>query len=109
LGARHRKRNDQSVYAPRANTEQLFIHNALERYINEVTPTKSPTTQVSERQRARHLQTIFDKYSLAVLNTDIIFDYRDKRLKEGESNNTVRLELALLGHLYTTAIKDSAY
>jgi len=40
------------------------------------------------------------------LNTDIICDYRDKRLKEGKSNNTVRLELALLGHLYTTAIKE---
>lgn len=40
------------------------------------------------------------------MNTDIICDYRDKRLKEGKSNNTVRLELALLGHLYTIAIKE---
>jgi len=96
----------RGVFAPRANTEQLSIHNALERYINKVTPTKSPTTQVSEGQRARHLQTIFSKSSLAVLNTDIICDYRDKRLKEGKSNNTVRLELALLGHLYTTLSKN---
>lgn len=96
----------RGVYAPRASSEKLSVHNALERYANEVTPTKSPTTQVSERQRAKHLQTVFGKYSLAVLNTDIICDYRDKRLKEGKSNNTVRLELALLGHLYTTAIKE---
>jgi len=96
----------RGVYAPRANIERLSVRNALERYISEVTPTKSPTTQTSEIQRARHLQGVFGKYSLAVLNTDIICDYRDKRLKEGKSNNTVRLELALLGHLYTTAIKE---
>lgn len=96
----------RGIYAPRANSEKTSMLNALERYINEVTPTKSPTTQASERQRAKHLQTVFGKYSLAVLNTDIICDYRDKRLKGGKSNNTARLELALLGHLYTTAIKE---
>jgi len=96
----------RGVVALRVNSEKLSVHNALERYINEVTPTKSPTTQASERQRAKHLQTVFGKYSLAVLNADIICDYRDKRIKDGKSNNTVRLELALLGHLYTTAIKE---
>jgi len=96
----------RGVYAPRASSEKLSVHNALERYVSEVTPTKSPTTQASERQRAKHLQTAFGKYSLAVLNTDIICDYRDKRLKEGKSNNTIRLELALLGHLYTMRSKS---
>jgi integrase len=32
--------------------------------------------------------------------------YRDARLNSGKANNTVRLELALLGHLYSTAIKE---
>lgn len=32
--------------------------------------------------------------------------FRDHRLAEGKSNNTVRLELALLSHLYNTAIRE---
>jgi len=43
---------------------------------------------------------------LAALNADIIAKYRDGRLEEGKSNNTVRLELALLSHLFTTAIRE---
>jgi len=57
----------RGVYASRANIEQLSVRNVLERSISEVTPTKSPTTQTSEIQRAKHLQGVFGKYSLAVL------------------------------------------
>jgi len=35
----------RGVFAPRVNSENLSVRNALERYINEVTPTKSPTTK----------------------------------------------------------------
>jgi hypothetical protein len=37
---------------------------------------------------------------------DDIATCRDDRLEEGRSGSTVGLELALLGHLYTTAIKE---
>lgn len=40
------------------------------------------------------------------MNTDKIASYRDKRLEEGKSADTVRLELATLSHLYSTAIKE---
>ncbi len=36
----------------------------------------------------------------------MVAGYRDLRLNAGKSSNTVRLELALLGHLYTTAIRE---
>lgn len=36
----------------------------------------------------------------------MIAEYRDKRLEEGKKPNTVRLELALLGHLFTVAIQE---
>jgi hypothetical protein len=49
---------------------------------------------------------------MAALSAEIIAGYRDKRLNEPSrggtiSNNTVRLELALLSHLYTVAIQES--
>lgn len=87
---------------PRANIEKLSVSNALERFTSEVTPTKSPTTQTSEIQRARHLKGFFDKYSLAVLNTDIICDYRDKRQKQQHSP----IRTSFIGHRYITAIKE---
>jgi integrase len=48
---------------------------------------------------------------MAALSAEIIAGYRDKRLNEPSrggtiSNNTVRLELALLSHLYTVAIQE---
>lgn len=43
---------------------------------------------------------------MASLTADKIAAFRDKRLKDGKSNNTVRLDLALLSHLYNTAIRE---
>ena len=45
-------------------------------------------------------------YSLAAITPDLVAQYRDQRLESGMSNNTVRLELALLSHLFTIAIKE---
>ena len=46
------------------------------------------------------------QYSLAALSSKLIAEFRDSRLAEGKANNTVRLEIALLSHMYTIAIKE---
>ncbi|MGH1429372.1 MAG: tyrosine-type recombinase/integrase [Arenicella sp.] len=84
----------------------MTISSAIERYLKEVTPTKKASTQQRETGRSKQLDSELGKYSLAALNTEIIANYRDDRLAEGKSNNTVRLELALLSHIYTTAIQE---
>ena len=43
---------------------------------------------------------------MAALSPDLIANYRDERLSEGKSPDTVRIELALLSHLYTIAIRE---
>lgn len=96
----------RGLYLPRTQSEKLTLHKAIDRYLAEVTPTKAAGTQTPEYYRAKQVQTVLGKYSLAALNTDTICDYRDKRLKDGKSNNTVRLELAFLGHLYTVVIQE---
>ncbi len=78
----------------------------MSRYLGEITPGKKESTQRAELYRAEQLIAEFGRYSLASLTPDVITRYRDKRLKSGKSKSTVRLELALLGHLYSTAIKD---
>lgn len=102
----------RGVYIQRSGSERMTLEKALERYLREVTPTKKPTTQKAEATKAKQLIKHLGKYSLAALSADIIATYRDTRLtsiskrKKPTSNNTVRLELALLSHVFTVAIQE---
>ncbi|MDB5852999.1 MAG: site-specific recombinase, phage integrase family [Herminiimonas sp.] len=84
---------------------KLTLRDALERYGLEVSPTKKGCAQEVGRIRA------WQKNPLAVLplsrlrGADLA-SYRDRRLSSGISGNTLRLEFALLSHLYEVARKD---
>ena len=92
----------RGVYIQHSGSERLTLEKALQRYLREITPTKKPTTQRAESTKAQQLISELGKYSLAALSAEVIADYRDKRLStlstrgQPTSNNTVRLELALL-------------
>ncbi|QAU35140.1 site-specific integrase [Janthinobacterium sp. 17J80-10] len=96
----------RGVYIQRGPSEKTTIKEALERYQREIVPTKKESTQRREGARMRELTSYFGKYSLAAITPDLIAKFRDFRLAQGKANNTVRLELALLGHLFTVAIKE---
>jgi len=96
----------RGVYISRAGAERLTVEEALQRYLKEVTPTKKPTTQRSEKITGGHLAGFLGKYSMAALSSDLVAAYRDHRIAAGKSNNTVRIELALLSNLFTIAIQE---
>jgi len=96
----------RGVFIQRTASERVTFSNAMDRYLAEITPTKKATTQQREEGVARRLRQFFGQYSLAAITSELVASYRDQRLAEGRSNNTVRIELALLGHLYTIAIKE---
>jgi hypothetical protein len=96
----------RGVYLSRAASERLTVGNALKRYMEEVSAHKKLTTQRSERFTAQHLDAYFGKYSMAAVSAELVAKYRDKRLADGKSNNTVRIELAMLGHLFRIAIQE---
>jgi integrase len=108
----------RGVFIQRAPAERMTFELALKRYLTEITPTKRPLTQNAERKRSAPLLAYFGKYSLAAISAELIAGYRDTRLagedrmKDGRplpkprAANTVRLELALLGHLFTVALKE---
>ncbi|MGL5003631.1 MAG: site-specific integrase [Casimicrobium sp.] len=96
----------RGLYISRSNAERMLVADALDRYLKEVTTTKKASTQSRERFRYETLREFFGKYSVAAVTPDIVARFRDARLAEGLSNNSVRLELALLGHLYSVAIKE---
>jgi len=84
----------------------LTVAAALDRYVKEVIPTKKPSGHRRDIGRAEFLKSRLGQYSLAALTAELIAGFRDERLAEGKANNTVRLELALLSHMYTIAIKE---
>ena len=109
----------RGVYIQRGASERLTFDAALDRYLAEVTPTKKPATQRAEKLKAKPLREFFGDYALAAIGVDLVARYRDTRLatasqriskatgKAGQLRPaTVRLELALLGHVFTTAIKE---
>jgi len=106
----------RGLFIQRGPSERMTFEAAMRRYLAEVTPTKRPLTQNAERKRSGSLIAFFGKYSLAAITTELIAEYRDARLagedrmKDGKPQpraaNTVRLELALIGHLFTVAVKE---
>ena len=109
----------RGIYIERGISERFTFAKALDRYLSEVTPTKRSTTQRTERVKAAPLRKFFGAYALAAINVDLVARYRDERLatlsqriakSTGKaaalSPATVRLELALLGHVFTTAIRE---
>lgn len=120
----------RGVYIDRSSSERMMFEQAMDRYLAEVVPTKKPSTQETDSYCAKPLRAYFGKYSLAAVSPELVASYRDARLatpitrlnrKTGEitpvldprtskprrlSANTVRLELALLGHMFNTAIKE---
>ena len=96
----------RGVYINRAGAEKLLLEKALDRYLSEVSSSKRKSTAYAESQKAKSLKKKFGAYSLAAITPDLVAEYRDERLAAGKSASTVRLELALLSHLFTIAIKE---
>jgi integrase len=96
----------RGVFIQRAPSERLTFNVALDRYLKEVSVTKSTATQKGEESRSKLLKDYFGKYSLAAITPELVAGYRDQRLAAGKKNNSVRLDLSLLGHLFAVAIKE---
>lgn len=85
--------------------ESTTLSEALERYVNEVSESKKGSAQ--EKVRAKKWQkSEWGTKSLAAIRSSDMAAYRDAELKAGKSTATVRLNLALISHLYTVAAKD---
>ena len=96
----------RGTFVDRGTSERAKLSDALDQYLSEVSPTKKPSTAASDRVKARALKKYLGKYSLAALTPKIVSRFRDERLREGKSPSTVRLELALLSHLFTIAMRE---
>ena len=95
----------RSRFVDTREAESTTLAEALTRYVNEVSESKKGSAQ--EKVRAKKWQkSAWGEKSLAAIRSSDMAAYRDAELKAGKSTATVRLNLALISHLYTVASKD---
>ena len=91
----------RGVFVSRAEAERTTLDEALLRYETEITPRKK---SVGERGFVRRWRAHpLAQRTLASLRGKDIAEYIRAREADGVGANTIRLELALLSHLFNTA------
>lgn len=99
---------EAGVFAPTAReAERVTLREALERYRTEVTPRKRSVQPELSRVASLLEHSLADRMLAGVRGADVAA-LRDE-LAERLGPHSVRLYLALLSHLYTTAAREWGY
>lgn len=85
--------------------ERTTLEDALKRYAREVTPTKKDSARELNRVKAWQRHPLAKRFLSRLRGADFAA-YRDARREEGAAEQTIRLDLALISHLYSRAAKD---
>ena len=94
----------RGVFVSQKEEENTTLAEALERYEREVSSRKK---YGREKTRIKNwMGHDLAKRSLASIRGSDMAQYRDARIKSGYASNTIRLELAVLSHLFETARKE---
>ena len=96
---------DRGVHFGRSEAERMTLAQALERYRREIVPLKRHPDQEHQRIN-RWLDYSITGRSLTNLRGADFAAYRDARRAAGRAENTIRLELALISHLFEIARKE---
>jgi integrase len=96
---------DTGVHFDRSESERTTLREALERYQREIVPEKRHPYQ-ENRRIARWIGHDLSYRSLANLRGADFAKYRDERRSAGRAENTIRLELQIISHLFEIARKE---
>jgi integrase len=95
---------DRGVYKNQAQADDLLFRDIMQRYLEEVTPTKRSAERETEgiqfMQRAK-----MASYSMAKLTPTVIADYRDLRLKTVSAGTIIR-EICILSSIINHARRE---
>ena len=78
----------------------------MEKYLTEYSPTKAPKTHMRDKSLAFHLNQHFGDYKLTEVTSNLIYEYKVSRKKEGAAPKTINNELILMGHAFNLAMKE---
>ena len=95
----------RGVFVSRKEAENTTLSEALDRYEREVSSTKKGHRREKTRISIWKNHPLAKRVLASIRGNDMAI-YRDDRLKAGYSANTVRLELAIISHLFEIAQKE---
>ena len=93
---------DRGVFVSRAEAESTTLGEALDRYALEVAPKKKDAYHDTLRCRRLNKRDLARRALAAIRGKDIAAFIRERQ-DEGVGANMIRLDLALLSHLFNTA------
>ncbi|CAB3785401.1 hypothetical protein LMG28614_02123 [Paraburkholderia ultramafica] len=96
---------DSGLYFDRSESERTTLREALGRYQREIVPEKRHPYQENRRIQ-RWLDQDLSHRTLAGLRGADFAKYRDQRRAAGRAENTIRLELQIISHLFEVARKE---
>lgn len=95
----------QGIFVCRKEAESTTLAEALDRYAKEVTVDKKGAPQELRRIESWKRHPLSHRF-LATLRGIDFAQYRDDRQTQGKSPSTIRLELAIISHLFNVAHKE---
>ena len=96
---------DRGVFITLGEAEHTTLGEALERYAREISMHKRSGRQEQYRIAMLRRDPLSPRFLATIRGKDVA-DYRDRRLAAGLSGNAVRLELAIISHLYNVARRE---
>lgn len=96
---------DSGAHLDRSESERTTLREALERYRRDIVPEKRHPYQ-ENRRIDRWLDHDLSYRTLASLRGTDFAKYRDDRRSAGRAENTIRLELQIVSHLFEIARKE---
>ncbi len=96
------------TYMGNRETLTTSLAECFGRYEIEIIPHKKSAEQEMHRSKMWREGPLGIK-SIGTIKQSNITKWRDARITAGKSGPTVRLDLAILSHLFTTAIKERGF
>jgi integrase len=93
---------DRGIFVSRAEAEKTTLKEALDRYIEEYIPRLKECQRETNRASNLQKRDISCKIMASIRSKDIA-DFRKEREAEGVKGNTIRLDFALISHLFNYA------
>ena len=92
----------RGVFVSRTEAESTTMREALDRYQREIVPGKKNADREGRRVKGLQARTLARRSMASIQGKDIAA-FMQQRQAEGAGPNTVRLDLALLSHLFNVA------
>ncbi|MHB1285889.1 MAG: tyrosine-type recombinase/integrase [Leptospirales bacterium] len=96
---------DRGGYVSKKEAENTTLSEALERYEREVSSRKKGHRREKTRILIWKNHPLAKRFLASIRGSDMA-SYRDERMKAGYASNTIRLELAIVSHLFEIARKE---